>query len=503
MPENLRITTAVPTSDSMIKPNASPQSPQVDAVDPSRVTQPNTKDQKTGSQSLDLLLSRESVFGKFIQQLRQTPALSQTLEKLLFDLSGRQDILARVLQEDSPLRQLAQNLPAGKGDMLEALKFQQKDSSLFSGGLFRLLGQISQQSGDDTFDLLLAGFLKAFDGYRTVPDTMQSILANLETIERQIAGPYAKQLHDAVQDLPYAKLTQDQEGQTSDDSFQKLGAEPESAEKGADPEAFSASGNLQALKKNVLPLLSEYISKSSDYGKVRENVSLLLNNTAILQVSTRENMEEQLGKLITYARHSLNLTSDALQQLQILSSRELSGDPQKLPENKFFSALLSLLPQGVKEGAAGFEKTVYQDIVHSLLLDNSVYMPFVHFYLPMNMQGRNLFAQMWVEKDNTDEHHSAASEKKPRSLFLTFDIQGLGYFEAFVTLQNRKADIRLNCPPSLVKKSGDIVPDVSQILRSNGFTAGEIRVASSDKPEIPGLILQKINERKRSIDVTV
>lgn len=52
MPENLRITTAVPTGDSVIKPNAPLQSPQVDAVDPSRVNQPNTKDQKSDSQAM-------------------------------------------------------------------------------------------------------------------------------------------------------------------------------------------------------------------------------------------------------------------------------------------------------------------------------------------------------------------------------------------------------------------------------------------------------------------
>lgn len=495
MPENLRITTAIPTSDSVIKPNTPQESSQVDAVNPTRVSQPNTKDQKSEGQSMDLLLNRESVFGEFVQQLKGTPGLSQTLEKLLFDFSGRQVDLLDILPKDSPLRFLASGIPASKGEMLESLEFQQRDGTRFTGPLFRLLGRLSEQSGDDVYSLYLADFLKAFDGYESAGSTLQAILANLDAIEKQLSAPYAKQLREARKAL----LTQ------SGGETVKNDEAGEAPGKGGSPQGLheQAEADLASLKKNILPLLGDYIAKSGDYGKVREDISFLLHNVSILNVGTRENLEASFAKLIAYCRHSLRLPEDTLRQLEVLCAEQSDAGTKK-SENEFFRALLPLLSEGVKDGTAGFEKSIFQDICRNLLLDSSVYMPFRHFFLPVCLEGRSLFAQMWVEKKKENESsRQYPAQELPSSVFLTFDIQGLGYFEAVLTLTGRRADIRLNCPPPLVKKGGDIAPDLSRILRNNGLTAGEIRVGSSDRPEIPGLILQKVNERKHAVDVTV
>ena len=507
MAENLRITTPVPTSDSLIKPNSTTGSPAVDTVDPTRVTKPSTQEQNTNSQSMDLLLSGESVFGKFIEQLRQTPSLSQTLGKVFFDLARRQAVLPDTFPSDSPLRQFAQGI-SGKENMLDSILFQQKDSTLFSGTLFQTLGMLSEHSMDGVFDLNLAEFLKAFDGYRSAPSTMVAVKANLDSICRQLPPPYREQLQKAAQ-----KLSTSPENSTVEDTAQKLSLENPAGGKVSPPdertEEFSplpgsVDQDLNVLKREILPVLSGYISKFNDYGKMREEVSLLLNNVAILNVSTKENLEQQFGKLISYCKHTLNLPEPALQQLRAQCGREFSAGETEQPKSPLTEALTSLLKQGSRTDTAGFEKAVYQEVCRSLLLDSSVYMPFVHLYLPVNWQGNSMFAQIWVEKKEVGEKRSPEpSAQKSSVIFLTFDIRDLGYFEAAVSLQEKRADIRLNCPPNLVRKSGDIVPDLSKILRQNGFTPGEIRVASSDQPEIPGLLLQKIQERKRSINVTV
>lgn len=504
MPDNLRITTPIPTGDTLGKLNPAVEGSNVDAVNPSRVGPPNTHDQNVSDQQLDLLLSRESVFNKFIEQLRQLPGLSGTLEKIVFDLSGRRDSLS-TLPKDSLIRLLSESIAAGKEDMLESLQFQQKDSTRFSGDLFRLLNQLSLQKADPQFDLRLAAFLKAFDGYQSSGHTLEAILANLETIERQIPLPYARKLQAAAGKLnpvPGESDSQSGEGKTAE----KTGAGAEASSPGgrASLTAQSAEQDLEVLKKEIIPLLSDYVSQTNDYGKARETISLFLHNVAMLNVSSKENLETQFGRLITYCRHSLNLSAPDLHRLEQLCAREFSQDAPK-GESGFFKALLPFLSQGYRQDVAGFEKTVYQDIIHSLLLDNSVYMPFVHLYMPAIWQGRNLFAQMWIEKKNEEHGKTPKGEvqRQPSQIYLTFDIQDLGYFEAVLSLLDNRADLRLSCPPSLARKSGEIVPELSQIFRKNGFTAGKIQVSSSDKPQVPNLILSKIYERKRSVDVTV
>lgn len=464
MPENLRITAPIPNSDGLRGPNPAAAEPAaVNAANPARVNRPNAQEQGQDTGTMDLLLGRDSVFGRFIQQLRQTPMLSETLGKLLAGTAARAGTAAPALPKDSPLMLLASGVAVQKEDMLQELVFQQKNSTLFSAPLFQLLDRISERSGDLQLDLRAADFLKAFDGYFSAPHTLSSILTNLGAIGRQIPAPYAKKLAQLAEKLDTA-----------------------------DP---ASDANPLLLKKEILPLLSGYVSKNSDHGKMRETISLLLHNTSILNVSSKQNLTEKFERLAEYCSRSL--PEPTMKLMRSFYEDAVRPDPGK-ERSRFSESLISFL--------SGNGEETGKDICRSLLLDNSVYMPFTHIYLPAVWQGRFLFSQIWVEK--RDDGGSAPGEpegreKKPLSLYLTFDIQDLGYFEARVTLAGKKADIRLSCPVPLLGRSGEISASLGRILGRNGLQAGEIRLSSSEQPEIPGIIFQKILERKRVVDVTV
>ena len=496
MPENLRITTPIPNNDGIRRPTSAAESIALNAANPVRVNRPDAREQGEDTGSMDLLLSRDSVFSRFVQQLRQTPSLSETLGRLLAGTVGRDGAAATVLPRESPLRLLASSIAAGKEDMVEELSSQQKDSTLFSAPLFRLLSRISERNGDAQFDLRLAEFLKAFDGYFSAPHTLSAILANLETIARQVPAPYAKKLAQLSEKLDIA-----------------------------DP---ASPANPDLLKKEILPLLSEHVSQNSDYGKMREALSLLLHNTSILNVSSRQNLSEKFARLMDYCSRSLPeptmklmrsfyeeavrsgaeartgarsvpADGDAPRPGQPADAAAGRAAPGKEGHSRFAESLISFLSDGGGEGTGG-------DILHSLLLDNSVYMPFTHLYLPAVWQGRFLFSQIWIEKRENGESSPGEpdeQEKRPLSLYLTFDIQDLGYFEARVALAGKKTDIRLSCPTPLLGRSGEITSSLGRILDRNGLQAGEIRLSAGEEPEIPGIILQKILERKRIVDVTV
>lgn len=472
MPENLRITAPVPNSDGILKPNSPALSSPVESMEPARVNRPNAQDQNADSASLNLLLAKDSVFGKFIQQLRQTPALSETLGKLLFTAARKAGASPSVLPENSVLRELAAGMAADQDGLVKELMFQQKSNSLFSGPLFQLLGRISEQAGDPQLDLRIASFLKAFDGFFSVKDTTAAIASNLDTIGRRIPRGDARQL---------ALLAE------------KLNT--------SDPERL-LGGNLNLLKKEILPLLSAYVSKNSDYGKVRETISLLLQNISILNVSSRENLEAQYQKLVSYCDRRIG---EPMMRLMRSFYREAVNPEREKPENRFFPSLISLLSQGGKPDGPNADKTVYEEIGRSLLLDNSVYMPFTHIFLPAVLQGRFLFAQVWVEKkDGRKEKPSPpARATEPTRLYLTFTIQDLGYFEARVELTGKTVDLTLSCPEKLLAKKGSIASSLGRILVKNGLSSGDIRLCGCDKPEIPELMMQKIMERKRTVDVTI
>jgi hypothetical protein len=463
MPDNLRITTPVNTLNEIARTSQTGEANRVSKVG---------KDTEPGLQSSDLLLSG-SVFSQFLRQLEQTPGLDQTLMRLLGDAAAQSAAQAG-------LSASAQNIPermkallsvlANDADgILEEVRAQSKDSTLFTGPLFRFLGQISAQGTDPQFDLHLANFLKAYSGFRNAAGTGEALRRNLEELKNTIPLSFAKRLLPLIAEL---------NGDTDAD--------------------------LAVLKHKIIPLLGEYSAKTNEIGKPRDTISMLLHNTAILNDSSRTNLNAKFNELYVYCRDTLNLPQMTLNLMRTFFSGELS-DADASQKDAFLTKLTSLL-SATGKGAEGIDRTVLNDITRSLLLDNSVFMPFIHLVLPAQIDGRFLFAQLWIEKTDPDQSRKEQAKETPvpKNIYLSFEIQDLGLFEAAVSVTGKQVNVKLVYPPAFRSFNGEIRSSISAILKKNGLEPGEVRTSSAQgKPQIPEIILQEIKERRRSVDVTV
>ncbi len=483
LPDNLRIPAPVTPNESVSRPSRTAEPPQILPTEPNRVPGNGNQTENPGYQNGELLLNRSSVFGQFVEQLRLTPDLAKSLQELLLNaVAGKTSVAAR-LPAGAPLRSLLESIPAEPGQAAESLRFQQENATQFGGPLFRLLGQISSQSSNAGFALRLADFLKAFSGYFSRESTTLSILANLEQIHDEIPLPYAKKLQEAAR--PFV----------------------EQAEGGGRNGAVSdrqTEANLEALKKEVIPFLAEYTSKTNDYGKTRDDVSMLLHNASILNVSTRRNLEDSFGQLFRYCKYNLNLPDATVDLMSSLFGEEIAAR-RSGKDDAFYSALAKLL-SSAGGASPGADRAVLHDITRSILLDNSVYMPFQHLFLPVDIDGRFLFAQMWIEKKEESETAARGggdAKPQPASLYLTFEIQDLGYFEASVRLLDRRVDLSLGYPPALDRFRGDIRAELSSILEQNGLNAEKVRVSPCTERKVPRLVREKIEERRNSVNVSV
>ena len=536
MPDNLRITTPITNTEGINKPNPTGQAQHVAPINPGRVPKTNPGEDSSGK-AADLLLNRTSVYGQFLEELRQTPGLDQTLQKLLEDLAARMPQFTpgetqSVIPKDLPpsLQSLYGSLAAQSDGVLKDLSAQTDDATLFTGPLFRLLDQISMRSADPQFDLRLADFLKAYTGCATVADTAQAIRENLTQLKYSIPVFYAKQIAAVMEKLSGGGEPVSAQSQTVASSSGNPSAAPNagradaaptfestaakaaaggtvsSAAKasahGSDPARYVDS-DLVVLKKEIIPLLADYVSKTNDYGKSRDTISMLLHNTAILNESTRDNLAAKFTQLCRYCREGLALPDATLNMMQMLFTQEATRQKQT---SSFLQALTSLLARASMKGGTvdGVESTLLNDITHSLLLDSSVYMPFQHIVLPAQINGRNLFAQLWVEKTDPDEgrkHPDAPPAAK--TVYLTFDIQDLGTFEASLRVTGKQINMKLSCPPALRSFRGEIRAGVSGILEKNGLAVDDLRLSDYTEPQIPRILREAIEERKHVVDVTV
>lgn len=471
MADNLRITTPVVGNENINRMRPSQDPTVVETIDPSKVSSRNANDQTDQKGNLNLAFNSSSVYQRFIDRLSQTPELAQTLMKLL---SGTVAGKAEAGQEASPLQQLLQrflgNMEMDKAQMLTNLLFQQEHSTRFNGELFTVLRQLASNEAPPELEAALGRFLKAYDSYFSMGSTMNTVLKELTHLLPYIPATYRAEIEEQVKML-YAGTT-----------------EPEIA------------ANLKVLKENILPLLSRYVSRTNDFGETRDRIALLVHDLSRLNVSSREEVIGSFEELLEHCRYQLNLTGDKIEHLQGLFIQKLMGAEKQ--ENAFIDALIRVLASPSRMELSGASGSLVRDTISTLLLDQSVYMPFNHFILPVVYQGAFLFSELWVEKDGGQGSDGEEGGEQTRRMYLSFDVENLGSFQAVLLLTGDKVDFQIQYPQSLSEKDEDIRNELAQIFTRNGFTPQNI-VSASELPGVKSDIMKKVRERRHTIDVTV
>lgn len=152
MSDNLRVTTPVTTNDTIGKLRPSKEPNNIDIINPAKVTPPNQNEQAGKENNAELLLNRNSVFTKYVTQLQQTPALSQTLQKMMFEIFSKDKLIQRDPTASAMMKQLSSSLVMDKSDIMKNLMFQQNNRTKFAGAFLRRFAAypVRQKMGNST-----------------------------------------------------------------------------------------------------------------------------------------------------------------------------------------------------------------------------------------------------------------------------------------------------------------------------------------------------------------
>lgn len=472
MADNLRISTPIPSGNDIGRMTpAKPLDPAT--INPS-VVPPSNTDRQAGQNpsEFSFLLNRNSVFSKFIQQLGKSPELSQSLGKLVFDVFSRAGQIDKNSASGAALRQLAQAMEMEQPDMVRNLLFQSNERTQFTGPLFQMLRQIAAANPDSGFDAQIAPFLKAFNAYTGAGSTTNAIIAQLEHISTQIPNPHSAQLKELIAQL------------TTERPLDNL------------------NQNLGVLKDKIIPFLSRYISASNDFGRVRSSITLLVHDLSRLNISAREELAEKFTSLLDFCKYDLHFSSQKINEMTGVFLEHLTRTEGR-EENKLMDSVLRLLTDGGERATSQRSQALHQSAVSSLLMDQSVYMPFHHLFLPLNFHGKFMFAELWIEKEDDPTGSVRFSEENARQIILTFDIKSMGYFEAILYLSGQKISAKLNCPAEFSGDLKKISAAVRTIFSQNGFQPEQIELTAGGPPAATDELLKKVQERRRVIDVSV
>ncbi|MEG2015664.1 MAG: hypothetical protein RR069_01000 [Oscillospiraceae bacterium] len=474
MADNLRITTPLTPNDGLGKVRSNREADPLATIDPSRIIKKDANTQNPNKNSLDSAFNSNSVFQTFAQRMQQTPALSQTLQKLISGALGQENIQGAAAKGNSVeelLSKLASEIKMDESQMLSNILFQQKYSTTFNSDLFKVLRNISGNAEENPeVKDFLGRFLKAYDGYFSSSETFTGIVNQLKNIIQYIPKVYRDEIESLINNMNQS---------TSQEVMEE---------------------NLKILKENIIPLLGKYVIASNDLGETREKIALLVHDISRLNVSTKAEVAERFTELMDFCRFSLNIPQDKLSQLNKLFMKEMISTEK--PQNAFMDALMNVLMNNSPDKLSRTGQAMLRETITNLLLDQSAFMPFNHIFLPIQYNGTFMFSEIWVEKDAEGKKRNKGENPDAKRLFLSFDIQGLGKFKAAIGLIGNNVECQINYPDNLKERGDDVLGNITKIFQNNGFKVSHISYMP-ETVQVEAEVFRKIYDGRSSIDVTV
>lgn len=444
-------------------------------TDPTRVVRADGRegDQTGNTAQNDIfsVINYESNYGAFIKGLGESQDLAGALERLLFaDLSmlqeaGNTEISALV---DQFLMSLRMDSPQ---ELYEFLQGQQELQARFSGDFFNRLRSLYTQSSSDSFKQAALAFLKGYNNYASGTHLLQQMRSLTGDIEQLMLRSFREEFRELADMMDWDAPNGDTEG------------------------------NAGVLNGRLIPFLSNYISKTHDYGAVRDATMLLIFNAVRYQNGGGEKLSQLLDRLMEDRDFAKLFGEDAQASIEKLLNRGANeAAAQKPMMADFADNLAKLLLRGAN-GQAGLENVQqFYTIMNGMLMNESVYMPLLHFLVPFQFEGNNVVSEMWVDPDAKKD---GEEEGRKIKLFLKFDIQSLGKFELVLTLQDRESKMQLLVPTHLAKQDKKIQTDVADILKKNGIRLGQISIRGRVRDRKVTEVFPEIREKETTINVRI
>ncbi len=433
-------------------------------VDPGKVVKPDG--QKTNSDR-NMGANYESNFQNFIAALRERPELIETLKNIYFQMGS---MVSSGIGEDFAA-EIAKFLEMTKMTPEEAVKFLQEQGSQnnkFSSELFQALKTVLNNTKSVELKTSILTFLKAYNDVSASGNTLKNIVSVLKSMSKYMPQSYRQGLQEAAANL---------------EKNSTLGA---------------AEKNITVLKREIIPFLSAYTQRTHDMGKVRDFITLLTLNTARYESGTMEKLLSEFQKMSSFQDFKKVFGND-LQAVFESFLQELTTEKS----SSFADSLLSTMEKALN-GEGGYEtKTVFQNIMSALLLNESVYMPLQHFIFPLELFGRQMFSEMWVDPDCGQKGGIDYEGEKVRKLLIKFDIKDVGFFDLILLNQGNKLDMQLRYPEKYQPMEKEIRKGITELVNRNGLVCQKLLLTKSTVPVTISEVFPQIYERKNAINVKI
>lgn len=438
-------------------------------VDPQKVGRPDRRNDAGQGQNTQLKLNYESNFNHFIKLLNASPDRVEDLMRLLME--KKQLLVESGIQEGSAedITGFFSMIDMSETDMAAFLKAQADAGLRFRGPLFDLLRQALNTTNSTEQKAAILEFVRMYADMASGAHITQTIADALSRCRDYMFSKPAGELERMMDQMQYGQ--------------QHINGNTEK--------------NTALLKEKILPFLNRYISATHDRGPLRNSVAFISYQLARYENGNMDRLTDSFKRLMGYPvlkKIFGKMDESAMEAVFRKASRQTDG------WNREF---LEVLRSGAKGENGTQARQISQNVVHSALLNESVYMPVLHLMLPMLVDGKLMYSEMWVDPDDESGKMREESEGRTVKALIKFDIEQLGFFDLFFIYKDGKMDMQLDFPDGLKDREKEIRQNMNRILAENGISLQNLVTGSSAESIPITEAFPKIYERKSGINVRI
>ncbi len=440
---------------------------------PEKVVKPDARsDAAAQEQNVGLKFQYESNYDNFLAQMRSATDTVETLSRFFFQRAGTYAEAGLSPEFAEKVAQFFEMTGLSESELLSFVKQQGDAGVRFRGAFFTLLQQVMQQSPSVELRAGILDFLKRYVDMAEGQHVMNNVRQTLQQLESNLFQNAKEQLSQMTSQL---QMT-------------------------VGPNAEGLSYNANILKQDILPFLNQYISKLHDRGEARELTTLLSSFTARLENGSGTRVQDAFTALMRFQTMQTAFAGfDTTKLLQVLANTDF----ERASKQGWTEKLVELVRSGMA-GEDGVEtKAMMKNLMQSIVLGESVYMPVLHTLLPVQVDGRLMFGEMWIDPDAGNGEKTSEEGGKTTQGLVKFDIQDLGLFDMFFVCKENNLRMQMNCPVELEEDLPKIQEDIAKILARNNLKTEELFVEVG-QPSVPiSEAFPKIFERRNSINVSI
>ena len=474
MPDLLGATNPVPGYDNTAvnrNINVSPGNTQIQNVpDLNRVTGADNRTEQQDASQAGGQVRYDSNFQTFLQQLRQNQDVTGVMARLLLRegtsvSSGMSEGIAEEMSRAIEMLKMDQ------GQLFQFLNAQMRSGTRFGGALFALLRTAYARADSEGVRADILTFLKCYSDFSSTGHIEGNLLRNLASMANAMPASWGDRLRQLLAQLENGVAAGDRQG------------------------------NIELLQQKVFPLMSDYVNATHDLGTPRELLSLLALDVARYENGAEDKLMEAFHQLSGYGTLKGMLGGiDGASLMKLLQAGQFGRASMATQFSDHLAAAAARALRG--EGSAEVQQA-FRNLVNAMLVNESVYMPLNHYLIPLEMDGRMLFSELWVDPDAEERKNGQGTGEKCMKFLFKIDVQGLGLFDVILSSKEKNVGVIVSCPEGAAPFSREMEQTIGQILARNELTSAGVSVRKMERPVTLTEVFPKIFEGKNSVNVKV